>query len=90
MLNLKLYITGRTPGCRQQIRHLTKLLTDYYGTEYELQVLDIFEHPEEAYEDFVYATPTLIKSLPPPVTQIIGDLNNQERVLAGLKITTTL
>ena len=54
--------------------------------KYTLEVLDVFEHPETAYEDMILATPTLIKILPEPVRRIVGDLSNRERVLAGLEI----
>ncbi|MBE3116742.1 circadian clock protein KaiB, partial [Candidatus Bathyarchaeota archaeon] len=34
----------------------------------------------------LFAMPTLIKKLPPPLRKIIGDLSNTERVLVGLDI----
>ncbi|MBB1074342.1 circadian clock protein KaiB [Rhodoferax sp. 4810] len=86
MLSLKLYVTGLTPSSQQLIQQLRTLLTHYYADDYTLAVLDIFEHPQEAYDDVIYATPTLVKILPLPVTQIIGNLSDRERVLAGLQI----
>ena len=53
---------------------------------YTLDVLDVFEHPQEAYEDAIIATPTLMKTLPKPVRKIIGDLTDHERVMAALDI----
>ncbi|MBK5969527.1 MULTISPECIES: circadian clock KaiB family protein [Thiorhodovibrio] len=88
MIKLKLYVTGMTPGSRALIAQLEELI----GTlddNFDLEVLDIFEHPNEAYDDLVQITPTLVRSLPPPVTQIIGDLSNRERILAGLALNST-
>ena len=48
--------------------------------------MDIFDDPGAAYEDKVIATPTLIKTLPPPVRRIIGNLMDNERVMAALDI----
>jgi circadian clock protein KaiB len=46
----------------------------------------VFEHPTEAMDDGVMVTPTLMRLLPTPVRRLIGDLGNQERVLAGLRV----
>ncbi len=86
MYRLKLYITGKTPGSEKLLSEMTKMLDLNCEGKYTLEVLDVFEHPETAYEDMILATPTLIKILPEPVRRIVGDLSNRERVLAGLKI----
>lgn len=86
MLRLKLYVTGMTPRSRDLIQELETLLNKQ-GQPFELQVLDIFEHPDEAYDDLIEVTPTLIRNLPPPITRIIGDLSDRERILAGLELS---
>lgn len=85
MNHLRLYISGNTPTAAAQIDRLRTLLRQTHGDDYTLDVLNIFDHPEEAYEDAIVATPTLIKRLPPPAVQIIGNLQNMERVLVGVK-----
>ncbi len=84
MIKLRLYVTGSTPTAQRSIDNLHELLHENYEGEYELEVLDVFEHPEAAFENAVFVTPTLTRILPPPVIRIIGDLSNRERVLAGL------
>jgi circadian clock protein KaiB len=44
------------------------------------------QHPELAKQDQILAIPTLVRRLPPPIRQIIGDLSNQEKVLIGLDV----
>jgi circadian clock protein KaiB len=68
------------------IAQLEQALDDW-DAEYRLEIMDVFEHPEDTYEDAVYATPTLVKQFPPPVARIIGDLSDRERVLMGLRLT---
>jgi circadian clock protein KaiB len=51
---------------------------------YEIEVIDVLEHPTLAENEKILATPTLVKRLPEPVRKIIGDLSNRERVLLGL------
>ncbi len=88
MYKLKLYITGHTPGSKILVSELKALLERNCGGEYRLEVLDVFEHTLAAYKDAVMATPTLIKTLPPPVQRIVGNLKDRERVLAALQIRT--
>lgn len=86
VLILKLYVSGMTPGLRRQLGALRGILDQAYGADYELEVIDIFEQPDAAFDDAVVATPTLVKRLPPPAAQIIGDLSDRERVLVGLQL----
>jgi len=86
MYKLKLYITGRTPGSEKMIKNIQSMFETNCGGRYSLDVIDVFENPEEAYEAMILATPTLVKTLPSPVRRLVGDLSNQERVLAGLDI----
>ena len=54
--------------------------------QYDLEVVDIYQNPEATRELQIVATPTLVKLLPEPLRRIIGDLSNEERVLAGLNL----
>ena len=47
---------------------------------------NLLENPKLARGDQIFAVPTLVRKLPPPVKKIIGDLSNTERVLVGLDI----
>jgi circadian clock protein KaiB len=49
-------------------------------------VIDLLENPRLAKGEQIVAIPTLVRKLPPPVKQIIGDLTDTERVLVGLEL----
>jgi circadian clock protein KaiB len=53
---------------------------------YQIEVIDLLEHPEMARGDQIVALPTLVINLPQPVRKIIGDLSNTDRVLVGLAL----
>ena len=53
---------------------------------YELQVVDIYRHPELAREKQIIAAPTLIKTLPLPLKRLIGNMANKDKVLVGLEV----
>jgi circadian clock protein KaiB len=87
MLQLTLYVSGMTPNARIRLERLAAILDAALGRDgYRLEVKDVFACPDEAYADAVYATPTLIKHLPPPAARIIGDLSERERILLGLNL----
>jgi circadian clock protein KaiB len=83
---LKLYITGNTPSARAAIANLRRICDEELHGRYELEVVDVLEHPERAEADRILATPTLIKRLPPPLRRIIGDLSDTQKVLVGLEV----
>ena len=83
---LRLYITGRTPNGERAIANLRRICEEELQNQYEMQVIDVLEHPELAEDERIIATPTLIKELPPPIRRVIGDLSDTGRVLVGLDL----
>jgi circadian clock protein KaiB len=83
---LRLYVTGQTPRSTDSIRNLKEICDKYLTGQFELEVVDIYQQPERAQEAQIVAAPTLVKSLPPPLRKLIGDLSNRDDVLTGLGI----
>ncbi|MBE9228306.1 thiol-disulfide isomerase [Phormidium sp. LEGE 05292] len=83
---LRLYIAGTTPQSIQALQNLTKICEEYLKERYELEVIDIYQNPAMAVPGNIFAIPTLIKQLPPPLQILIGNLSNTEKVLVGLDI----
>lgn len=83
---LKLYITGQSPRAERAIANLRRLCKEELEDRYEIEIIDVLEHPQLAEDDRILATPTLIKQLPPPLRRVIGDLSNRDKVLLGLDV----
>jgi circadian clock protein KaiB len=83
---LILYISGTTPKAKRALVNLNKIIEENFKDRYELEVIDIKQHPEKAKSANIIATPTLIKKLPPPLRRYIGDLAESEKVLVALEI----
>lgn len=83
---LRLYVTGQTPRSASAIANIRSICEQFLKDRYELTVIDLFEHPEEAHKEQVIAAPTLVKRFPPPLRRLIGDLSNENRVLLALDI----
>ncbi len=83
---LRLYIAGRTPKSVTALANLKKLCEQQLAGQYQLEVIDLMEHPERAKTDQIVAIPTLVRTLPPPLKRMIGDLSNKDRVIVGLEL----
>lgn len=83
---LRLYVTGTSPQSVRSISNIRKICEEFLKDRYELEVIDLFQHPELASGEQIIAAPTLIKKLPLPLRRIIGDLSGTERVLVGLDL----
>ena len=83
---LRLYITGRTIHSQRAIDNLRAICDEELQGLYDVEVIDVLEHPTLAENEKILATPTLVKRLPEPVRKIIGDLSDREKVLLGLDL----
>ena len=83
---LTLYVTGTSPRTRIAIDNLNRICAQELEGRYELEIVDVLEHPQRAEDEKILATPTLIKQLPLPLRRVIGDLSDKEKVLLGLEV----
>lgn len=83
---LTLFITGSSPRAELAIANLRKVCEGELCGEYDLEIVDVLEHPERAEEAKILATPTLIKRLPPPLRRVVGDLSDKDKLLIGLEL----
>lgn len=83
---LRLFITGTTPRSTRAIENMRRICEENLQGRYDLEVVDVYQHPEATRELQIVATPTLVKILPEPLRRIIGDLSDEERVFAGLDL----
>jgi circadian clock protein KaiB len=82
----RLYVTGSSPRSLRAIQNLREMCDAHLEGRYQLEVVDIYQQPEEAQSNEIVVTPTLIKSLPAPPRRVIGDLSHADRVLISLDI----
>ena len=83
---LRLYVAGQTAKSIIALTNLTQICEQHLGGKYSFTVIDLLKEPQLAKGDQILALPTLVRLLPEPVKQILGDLSNTERVLVGLDI----
>ena len=83
---LCLYLTGHTNRSLKAVQVVHTLCEQYLKGRYDLEVVDLCEHPERAQIAQIIAAPTLVKELPLPLQRLIGDLTNTDRVLIALDL----
>jgi circadian clock protein KaiB len=83
---LRLYVTGMTLRSMQAIANLREICETRLQGRYELEVVDIYQHPRLARDEQIVAAPTLIRKLPLPLRRMVGNLSDQESVLMGLDL----
>ena len=81
---LRLFIAGTSSRSQRTITNLRDVCTAHLAGRFDLEIVDIYQHPASAEADQIVAAPTLLKLRPLPVRRIIGDLSDVARVLRGL------
>jgi len=85
-LVLQLYVSGMSQKSMQAIKNIRQLCDNYFKDFYDLEIIDIYKHPELAAEQQIVFSPSLIKKLPVPRKILIGDLSNSDKVLNALGV----
>jgi circadian clock protein KaiB len=83
---LRLYVAGQTPKAVTAFNNLKLICEEQLKGKYHIEVIDLMKNPRLARDNQIFAVPTLVRKLPLPVRNIIGDLSNTERVLVGLDL----
>jgi circadian clock protein KaiB len=83
---LKLYVAGSTPRSVKAIANIKRICEDHLKGRYRLEIIDVYQQPEQAAKAQLVVAPTLIRKLPPPLRTFIGDLSETEKILIGLDI----
>ncbi len=84
--SLRLYTAGQTPKSIAAFNNLKRICEEHLKGKYTIEIVDLTQNPQLAAGDQIFAIPTLVRKLPPPIRKIIGDLSNEERVLVGLDV----
>jgi circadian clock protein KaiB len=83
---LRLYVAGQTTKSVNAFNNLKLICEEQLKGKYQIEVIDLLKNPQLAHDEQILAIPTLVRKIPLPVRNIIGDLSNTERVLVGLDL----
>ncbi len=85
-ISLQLYVIGPSVFSRIAIEHVQEMIRQHPEHQFQLDIIDVLEHPESAELNKIIATPTLIRTDRAPNCRVVGDMSNRQRLreLLGL------
>jgi circadian clock protein KaiB len=84
--DLRLYVVGSLPRSARAIANTRQICEEHLEGRYDLEIVDISQHPTLAEGEQIIAAPTLIKKFPLPLRRFIGDMSQTARILVGLDL----
>lgn len=84
----RLYVAGQTPKTVIAFANLKRICDEHLKNQYQIEVIDLFENPKRAKQDNIFAFPTLVRKVPFPLKQVIGDLSDAEKLIIKLGFKT--
>jgi circadian clock protein KaiB len=82
---LTLFVTGVTPRSMRAVANVRSYCDQHLANDYDLEIVDLYEHPERAQPAQVVVSPTLVRHEPKPVRLLIGDMSDLGRLAATIK-----
>jgi circadian clock protein KaiB len=86
-LVLQLYVAGMSPKSMEAIGNIKKLCIELLENSFELEIIDLYKHPELAVKQQIIFSPSLVKQFPLPKKTLVGTFSDIEKVIKGLGIT---
>jgi circadian clock protein KaiB len=83
---LRLYVAGKSKRSLRAIETIQEIIAEHLEGRCELEIVDIYQHPEVLEKEQIIAIPTLVKKLPPPLQKFVGDMADTEKLIVGLDI----
>ena len=83
---LQLYVIGHSPTGVRALANLERACAHWLPDRYHIEVIDLAENPDLAFEDQILAVPTLVRKHPPPIRKMVGDLSDTERLLFSMQL----
>jgi circadian clock protein KaiB len=83
---LRLFVAGMTARSTRAVENIRALCERYLPGAYDLEVINLYEHPMLASGEHIVAAPTCVREFPLPPRRVIGDMSNSARVLVGLDL----
>jgi len=83
---LTLYVNGASPHSIHAIENARRLCEDELGGQVDLEIIDVQREPAAVVRDQILAAPTLVRHMPAPLRQLVGDLSDETRVRLALDL----
>src|SRR5205809_5584766 len=86
-LVLQLYVSGMSPRSMEAIENINKICAEFLEDSFQLEIIDLYKHPEVASEQQIIFSPSLIKRRPLPKKTLVGTFSDSRKVIRSLGLT---
>ena len=83
----RLFVAGNESNSSQARGNLARLCEEHLKGHFEIETVNVLRDAATAYKYNVLLTPTLILIKPPPKVTVVGNLSDNQQVLAALGLT---
>ncbi|MEJ7766884.1 MAG: circadian clock KaiB family protein [Chitinophagaceae bacterium] len=83
---LQLFVSGMMQNSVRAIRNLNQICDEHLKSNYDLEIIDIYQQPDLAISEQIIIIPVMIIKNPLPERRIFGDLSDTEKVLEILNV----
>lgn len=84
VVGFRLYVAGEAQNSTVAMDNLTALCREHLDGRHEIEVIDVFEHPERALQDGIMMTPTVVRVDLTPIRTVVGNLSESAWVVHAL------
>ena len=84
---LRLFVAGNGTNSKQALANLHRLCREHLNGRCTIETVDVVKNYEAAVRNNILVTPALILVTPRPRVMILGNLNDERKVLAALRLS---
>ena len=84
---LRLFMVGNGPNSRQALSNLRRLCQEHLKGRCTIETVDVVKNFGAAVRDNILITPALVLVAPRPRVVILGNLGDQRKVLAAIRLS---
>ena len=84
---LRLFVAGNGPNSKQALVNLRRLCQEHLNGRCTIETVDVVKDFKAAVKNNILVTPALILVDPRPKVIILGNLSDQQKVLAALRLS---
>ena len=88
VFSFRLYVAGEGLNSARAIANLNALCQDRLAGRHQIEIVDVFGHPDRALADRIVMTPTVMRLEPGPIRRVIGTLHASDDVAAALGLAS--
>jgi circadian clock protein KaiB len=89
-LVLQLFVAGMSPKSMEAIENIRNICDEHLKDACDLEIIDLYKHPEATVSESIIFSPSLVKQFPLPRKVVVGTMADKNKVLKALGLSFLL